>query len=150
MARARLDNKAKKAAVAKRQRAELWDPGCEGLHVIITPAGRQRSQFDGPRVPDDWRELLQRRNSECTDAGREGNMGNCNHPTIIVDYDHPHSTIEGVTVSDLRRSPAAKTRPIMTLRNPRCASCGAPFTRSTLGARIRPGGDCFDKRFRWT
>jgi|GEM_PF-3284921 len=80
----------------------------------------------------------------------DADTGHCSHATLIVDYDHPHSTIEGVTVSDLRRSSATKTRRIMTLRNPRCADCGAALTRAALGARIGRGGDCYDPRFRWT
>ena len=73
----------------------------------------------------------------------------CINPDIVVDYDHPHGLIQNVPVQDLRRSDPAVTRPVMELHNPRCAACGARMDAKDLGARMREGGDLFDRRFRW-
>jgi hypothetical protein len=74
----------------------------------------------------------------------------CEHPLILVDYGHPHGTIAGVPVADLQNSRPARTREFMSLENPRCGICGTVLSRRQLGARIRPGGDLYDKRFTWS
>src|SRR5687768_12840553 len=73
----------------------------------------------------------------------------CEHRNVLVDYDHPFSTLYGVSVSELRASDPATTRPIMELLNPRCATCGATLSRRSLRSRVRRGGDLYDPRFRW-
>ena len=73
----------------------------------------------------------------------------CVNPDIVVDYDHPHGLIQNVPVQDLRRSDPAATRPVMELHNPRCGRCGARVDANDLGARLREGGDLFDRRFSW-
>jgi hypothetical protein len=73
----------------------------------------------------------------------------CPHPEIVVDYEHPHGTLVGVLIATLRRTSAAQSREIMTLRNARCAQCGVALSRRSLGARAKAGGDCFDPRFAW-
>jgi hypothetical protein len=74
----------------------------------------------------------------------------CEHPVVLVDCDHPHGTIAGVPAADLRASDRTLTRPVLTLRRPRCGICGATLTRRSLGPRIRAGGDLYDERFRWS
>ena len=73
----------------------------------------------------------------------------CPHRDVTVDYDHPHGTIEGVLVSHLQETDPTSSRPIMTLRNPRCHACLRPLSRAELRDRIRPGGDLHDPRFLW-
>jgi hypothetical protein len=73
----------------------------------------------------------------------------CTSPDVVVDYDHPHGLIRNVPVQELRRSDPSQTRPVMELRGARCATCGASLDGQQLGARLQPGGDLFDPRFRW-
>jgi hypothetical protein len=68
---------------------------------------------------------------------------------VRVDYDHPFGLLRDVLVTDLQASDAAKTRPIMTLMNPRCADCGLPLGFDALAPRVQPGGDLYDRRFSW-
>ena len=77
-------------------------------------------------------------------------MGGCGHPVVLVDYDHPHGTLVGVPVADLRGRPAAGGRPVLALRNPRCRACGQGLSGPALAARTRPGGDLHDERFAWS
>ena len=74
----------------------------------------------------------------------------CEHADVLVDYDHPFGTLSGVPVSELKASDPAKTRPVMTLLNPRCGTCGAELSRRSLTSRIRRGGDLYDPRFAWS
>ena len=74
----------------------------------------------------------------------------CEHAEVLVDYDHPFGTLSGVRVAELKASDPAKTRPVMTLLNPRCGRCGAKLSRRSLELRIRCGGDLYDARFAWS
>lgn len=74
----------------------------------------------------------------------------CTHPTVIVDYLHPHSTLRSVPVTSLQESDPARTRPSMTLEKPRCADCGDGLLPFDLMLRTRRGGDLFDERFVWS
>jgi hypothetical protein len=73
----------------------------------------------------------------------------CQHPVVLVDYDHPHGTLAAVPVAQLHRCSAATSRLIMTLRRARCGTCGAELSRRLLRQRIRCGGDLYDERFVW-
>jgi hypothetical protein len=74
----------------------------------------------------------------------------CEHADVLVDYDHPFGTLSGVPVAELKASDAGTTRPVMTLLNPRCGTCGAALSRRSLRSRTRRGGDLFDPRFTWS
>jgi hypothetical protein len=96
---------------------------------------------------------------ELASDSRPGQMGRstlslpaflvCEHDDVLVEYDHPHGVIPDVAVRDLQASPTQSTRPIMCLRNARCASCGFPLAIRSLELRTAPGGDLHDPRFRW-
>lgn len=73
----------------------------------------------------------------------------CQHPEVLVDYDHPAGTLRGVEVADLQASDPASTRPVMVLCGPRCKACRQPLSQPALKARTRCGGDLFDVRFKW-
>ena len=73
----------------------------------------------------------------------------CPHAEVLVDYDHPAGTIEGVAVADLQASDPARTRQVIVLCNPRCKACGRQLSRQELKERTRRGGDLFDPRFKW-
>ena len=74
-------------------------------------------------------------------------MKTCEHADVRVDYEHPFGTLSGVPVVELKASDPANTRPVMTLLNPRCGTCGAPLSRRLLSSRTRRGGDLYDPRF---
>lgn len=74
----------------------------------------------------------------------------CEHADVLVDYDHSLGKLSGVPVTELKASDPAKTRPIITLLNPRCGTCGAKLTLRSLTSRIRRGGDLYDPRFAWS
>ena len=74
----------------------------------------------------------------------------CQHANVLVDYDHPFGMLAGVPVTELKASPPATTRPVMTLLNPRCGRCGVKLSRRMLKSRIRRGGDLYDGRFAWS
>ncbi|MDA0814420.1 MAG: hypothetical protein O3C21_18760 [Verrucomicrobia bacterium] len=38
---------------------------------------------------------------------------------IVVDYDHPHGRLVGVTLSEILRTPIEGTRKILSISNPR-------------------------------
>jgi len=67
---------------------------------------------------------------------------------VLVTYMHSHGDIPAL-VSKLQASPPDRTRPVMTLRNPRCTACGARLSRRVLRPRISCGGDLYDARFRY-
>lgn len=73
----------------------------------------------------------------------------CEHLDVIVDYDHPHGTLEDVPVRELQASPPERTRLGMCLRNPRCNTCGFLLSPSLLNQRTSPTGDLYDSRFVW-
>jgi hypothetical protein len=77
-------------------------------------------------------------------------MAGCEHPLVLVDYDHPHGTTAGVSVAELRASDPTRTRAVMALRNARCGRCGEQLGLRSLGPRVRPGGDSHDGRFVWS
>jgi hypothetical protein len=73
----------------------------------------------------------------------------CRHENILVTYQHPHGDIVDVAVSELRDSRSDSTRPIMTLTNARCGTCGALISRREIRIRSKLGGDLHDARFRF-
>ncbi len=76
-------------------------------------------------------------------------LTSCIHPTLLVDYHHPHGTIAGVALADLLCTAPESARPCMTVSAPRCAVCHEPLTRHGIGARIGRGGDLYDPRVIW-
>ena len=71
----------------------------------------------------------------------------CSHKNIVVDYDHPHGLLANVPISDLQASSRERTRPFMTLLNPRCIDCGKALDKLDLEQRINQDGDLYDERF---
>jgi hypothetical protein len=45
-------------------------------------------------------------------------MEACKHSLVLVDYDHPHGILAGVSVAALQASDPSRTRPVMSLTNP--------------------------------
>jgi hypothetical protein len=73
----------------------------------------------------------------------------CEQPAVLVDYDHPHGTVTGVSIAALMASDVSNTRAVMVVRHPRCAVCGAALTRRDVAGRVRRGGDLYDRRLSW-
>jgi hypothetical protein len=74
----------------------------------------------------------------------------CHHKDVLVDYEHPLGCFKGqFRVADLQAFDPSRTRPFMTLENPRCAKCGVSLHFKNIRNRIFEGGDLYDKRFLW-
>ena len=77
-------------------------------------------------------------------------MSDCPHKRVLVDFRHNWGDFPGQEVSFLQARASDTPRPYMTLDNPRCADCGKALSRNALRERIRPGGDLYHPRFRWS
>ena len=74
--------------------------------------------------------------------------GDCDHKHVMVRYAHPH----GMDVEDMVQKIKSIVTPAdaeLRLEAPSCATCGSALGRRELGARIAPGGDLYDSRFRF-
>ena len=78
---------------------------------------------------------------------RELLVGPCAHEHVMVRYAHPHGMDVEDMVQKIKTVAAAGTT--LHLDSPCCAHCGTALTATSLGARIAPGGDLYDARFRF-
>ncbi|MES2661500.1 MAG: hypothetical protein V4689_22970 [Verrucomicrobiota bacterium] len=68
---------------------------------------------------------------------------------IVVDYDHPHGRIVGITLSEILKTPNEGTRKFLTICNPR-TSGGHSLNLKYLKRRTKSGGDLEGTRILWS
>ena len=68
---------------------------------------------------------------------------------IVVDYDHPHGRLVGVTLSEILITPIEGTRKIISISNPRTKT-GVSLNMKSLKQRTKSGGDLQDTRIQWS
>jgi hypothetical protein len=68
---------------------------------------------------------------------------------IVVDYDHPHGRIVGVTLAEILKTPHEGTRKFLSICNPR-TSTGHSLDQKYLKRRTKRGGDLEETRIIWS
>jgi O-acetyl-ADP-ribose deacetylase (regulator of RNase III) len=79
-------------------------------------------------------------------TARELLVADCDHKHVMVRYAHPHGMDVEDMVQKIKTVPGAGE---LQLDAPSCANCGTALTPAALAARIAPGGDLYDARFRF-
>lgn len=75
----------------------------------------------------------------------------CEHDVIVVTYLHPYgSNFHNQSLADLLVAVSAgRLRPVVTVKSPKCVTCGKALAEDELSQRISPGGDLYDDRLVW-